>query len=94
MAAYIVGQITIRDRKGYRPYAEKFMPILNQYEGELLGFDDNVEVLEGEWTKRIVLARFASREKALAWYHSPEYAELIKIRQAVADSNIILLKSV
>lgn len=91
MSAYIIGQITIKDRKGYRPYAEQFMPILKKYNGVLLGFDDKVEVLEGEWTKRIVLASFASKQDALAWYHSPEYSELIKIRQSVAESNIILL---
>ena len=48
------------------------------------------EVLEGLWQpKRLVVLEFESMERAKAWYDSPEYADLKKIRQSASIGNLI-----
>ena len=46
--------------------------------------------MEGSWTpKRLVVLEFESMERAKAWYNSPEYADLKKLRQSAANTNAI-----
>lgn len=46
------------------------------------------EVLEGDRdVKRAVILEFESRERALEWYNSPQYAEAKAIRQRSATTH-------
>ena len=48
------------------------------------------EVLEGSWDpKRLVVLEFESMEQAKAWYDSPEYADLKKLRQSASIGKLI-----
>ena len=48
--------------------------------------------LEGAWHgTRTVILEFDSPDAARAWYNSPEYQAAIPLRQAVADSNAVIL---
>lgn len=87
---YIVAQIRIDDPEGYAAYQDGFLPIFAQFEGEILAVSDDVNVLEGDWPySRAVVIRIPSEEKARAWYASPEYLELAKIRHAASEGTII-----
>jgi uncharacterized protein (DUF1330 family) len=58
----------------------------------LLSFDQKPEVLEGEWHgSQTVLLEFESVEAAREWYHSDAYQEAVKLRQAAADCNGVIL---
>ena len=82
MPCYLVAQIRIDDRERYGEYEAGFLPIFQKYGGEICAVDDAAEVAEGDWPyTRMVILRFADREKADAWYQSEEYQELAKIRQ-------------
>ena len=46
-------------------------------------------VLEGDWQlDALVILEFASMERLLAWYHSPEYAPLKALRQQMLVGNV------
>ena len=78
---YLVAQIEIEDREGYRQYERGFGEIWARHGGEMLAVDGAPDVLEGEWSyTRTVLLRFDSRAKLDGWYRSPEYQELVKFR--------------
>ena len=49
----------------------------------ILAFDQNAEVLEGEWHgTQTVLLEFESAEAAREWYNSDAYQEAVKLRQS------------
>ena len=74
MTHYLVGHIAIRDRERYAQYEAGFMPILQQYGGQVLAVNDAAEVLEGDPDgRRLVILAFADRDAALTWARSPEY---------------------
>lgn len=52
-----------------------------------------VETLEGDWLPPlgVVVLEFPSYEQAKAWYHSPEYAPLRRIRMTGDRWNIIVV---
>lgn len=93
MAVYIVAKITINDRERYARYEAGFMNVFAEYAGRMLAVDDQVEVLEGDWScVRTVIAEFPSREEALAWYQSDDYQALAAHRIAASEGHIALIK--
>ena len=93
MPAYLIAQIQIENPEVYQQYADGFRPIIRPYDGEILAVDNEGEVLEGEWAMpRTVILKFPSIEQAKAWYHSPEYQELVKFRHQASKGNVILIQ--
>jgi uncharacterized protein (DUF1330 family) len=90
MPVYIVASIRIDDRDEYAKYQEGFMPIFEQYAGELVGVSDEPRVIEGEWPfTRAVLLRFPDEPAARAWYESPEYQAIAEHRWRGSKGSII-----
>jgi uncharacterized protein (DUF1330 family) len=93
MPVYAVAQLNVHDRTRYGKYESGFMEIFSKYDGRVLSVDEAAKVLEGEWNyMRTVLLEFPSEERAMAWYHSPEYQSLAQHRFAASDANIVLIK--
>jgi uncharacterized protein (DUF1330 family) len=93
MAAYLISTIEITDPAGYEDYRKRVGAPLAQYGGRFLVRGGEIDYAEGEWRpKRVVVVEFESMEKARAFYHSPEYAEAIKIRQRTSKSSVILVQ--
>jgi hypothetical protein len=54
-----------------------------------------IHVLEGAWPrKRLIIAEFPSMERAQQLWVSPEYAEPKALRQATADSELVIVQGV
>jgi uncharacterized protein (DUF1330 family) len=69
------------------------LAVVTQYGGKFLVRGGKVDVKEGGWApKRVVVLEFPSMEQAQKWYHSPEYAPLIKLRQKASKGKLILLE--
>ncbi len=89
MTHYLVGHIAIRDRERYAQYEAGFMPILQQYGGQVLAVNDSAEVLEGEADgRRLVILAFTDRDAALTWARSPEYQAIAQHRYAASEAFI------
>jgi uncharacterized protein (DUF1330 family) len=90
--AYVIYQEQINDNDAMNTYAAAAMATFPGSGGTIAGFDDNVEVLEGEWFgNRTVILEFESVEAAKAWYNSPAYQEAIPLRQKAGDSNVAIV---
>ena len=51
------------------------------------------EVLEGEWRPvRLVVIEFPDMAALKAWYQSPEYTALIKLRQGASRGSLIAVE--
>jgi uncharacterized protein (DUF1330 family) len=87
---HLIGQFTIDDADRYRDYALDFSPILKAHGGEIVTYDDNVTLLEGERVSgRTVIIRFESEEACLTWWNSPEYQEIAEHRRAATTTTLI-----
>jgi uncharacterized protein (DUF1330 family) len=95
MAAYVIVQINVKDQQLFDAYRQRVPASIAKYGGEYLVRGGTLEVLEGDWAHpRCVVLKFPSYEKAKAWHASPEYAGPLAMRQAAADSNLIVVDGV
>jgi len=93
--AYLVVTIKkILDQKKFDEYAEKVRPILQNYSGRWVAIEPEHLVKAGAWPYlRTVIVEFPSIKHAEHWYDSPEYGEIIPLRQQAIDANIVMLRS-
>ena len=93
MTAYVMVQVDIKDPERYPDYAAMVPASLAVYGGEILIRGGRVENLEGEWEpKRFVMIRFDSVEQAKRWWDSDEYREARDLRQAIAETKMIVVE--
>ncbi len=94
MAAYLVITAQIHDRdafiSGYGPAAGKLSA---QMGGEYVVRAPGVEVLEGAHPGgSLVISKWPDKAAALAFWNSPEYAEVKKLREGIADCQVLLIE--
>jgi uncharacterized protein (DUF1330 family) len=93
MTCYLIAQINVHDREGYRKYLEGFDQVFKDYDGAILAADKEPDVLEGQWPyQRTVLMSFRDMQEARRWYDWPQYQALAMQRQGASDSNIVLVR--
>ena len=96
MAAYVIGDIKITDPEKYAEYAAR-VPATSEAYGVryLVRGVGKCEIAEGDWLpERLVLAEYESMETVKAWYYSPEYSALVKLRQSASTGNLIFVEGV
>jgi len=90
--AYLVADITVHDAERYRDYLASVPNLIEEYGGEFLVRGGNPLVLEGDWSpSRFIIMEFPDRETILTYQNDPEYLQYKSIRQAVTDSNLIVV---
>jgi uncharacterized protein (DUF1330 family) len=95
MSVYIVSRLNITNAEMMLEYQRSVVPVVQAFGGKYLVRGSEVEALEGSWDhQRMVILEFPTREAALAWYHSAEYAPLKEKRQASGNAVILLANSV
>jgi uncharacterized protein (DUF1330 family) len=91
---YIIGNITLNDADGYKPYSARNDEIVPRYGGRFLARGGAAEILEGDGRPRHVIIEFPSYADALAFYNDPDYQENMKIRQANSEGTILVVEGV
>ncbi len=87
-----IAHFTVDDPERYRIYERGFFPILKEHGGRFVTYDDDVMVLEGEWTQgRTVILEFDSHDDLMAWWESPEYRELAAHRHAGTTTHSVIV---
>ena len=93
MAAYVIGEIEVTDPAVYEDYRKQVLATVQKYGGRFIVRGGTVEALEGGWApQRIVALEFPSMDAVRKWYHSPEYAPLIKLRQKASRGKLIAVE--
>lgn len=88
MTAYFVVQATISDQAQYQKYREAVVPLMAKIGGKVVACGAKVEVLEGEHdTRPVVMFEFPSMEAIHAFWNSPEYIPVKKLREGIATLN-------
>lgn len=95
MSAFVVVQITVHDPVRYERYKALAESSVAAYGGRYIVRGGATTTLEGTWApKRLVILEFPSAERARAWWASPEYAEGKALRQACAESELLVVEGV
>jgi uncharacterized protein (DUF1330 family) len=94
MSVYVIASLTVKDAVRFADYKRTVMPTMEKFGARLVARGGPI-VLEGEWPReRLIIAEFPSMELAQQWWDSPEYAEPKALRQATADSELVIVQGV
>lgn len=89
---YWIGRIKIDNDAGYQTYAAANPAIFNKFGARIVVRGGKFECPEGESRARNVVIEFADYATAVAAYRSPEYQANLKIRQANAVTDLIIIE--
>jgi uncharacterized protein (DUF1330 family) len=93
MAAYVFAQIEVTDPATYEEYRKQVLPVVTKYGGRFIVRGGKVDPKEGDWKpERMIGLEFPTMEQAQKWYHSPEYAPLITLRQKASKGKLIIVE--
>ena len=85
----MIVQITITDEEKYKHYRTAVVPLIAKFGGKAVVRSATVHLLEGHHDgRRLVMFEFPSMEAIHAFWNSPEYAPVKKLRQGAATLNI------
>lgn len=87
MTALMIAQISVKDPDTFQQYMTKTEQVARPYGAEMVSRSKAGRRLAGDALdhQMTVVVRFPSLERLDAWHDSPEYQELIGLRQAGAD---------
>ena len=96
MAAYFISdQQEVTDPDTLKSYAAGVMATVNKHGGKVIVRDSEPEGVEGDWDpRRVIILEFADKAALKAWYTSPEYSDLLKLRLASARGNAMMVDGV
>ena len=95
MPAYIHAEVEVHDPVAYEDYRRQVAAVLAQYGGRFIVRGGAAELLEGEPApQRQVILEFADMAALKAFYHSPEYAPLIALRQRLSTGRLVAMEGV
>src|ERR1700739_3153278 len=92
MAAYLISDLTVRDRTAFEIYRTRAAEAIHTHGGRYLARLGDVQVLEGSWNPNmIVIVEFPKMEQARSSYRSPEYAFALEVRDTALNRNLIIV---
>jgi uncharacterized protein (DUF1330 family) len=95
VAAYVVSDTEILDRALGERYRALAQESIAKYGGRYIVRGGAVDPVEGGWQPKLfVIVEFPSMARAREWYHSPEYAEALKLRQRALRRRLIFVEGV
>jgi len=93
MPAYIHGDVEVTDPSAYEAYRQQVPALVAAHGGRYLVRGGAVEVLEGDrQPRRQVILEFPDMAHLKAFYTSPQYQALIKIRQSASRGSLIAIE--
>ncbi|KAA0107627.1 DUF1330 domain-containing protein [Methylobacterium sp. P1-11] len=93
MVAYLIVDIDVQDQERFARYREAVPPVVAKFGGRYLVKAGTLHSMEGDFElKRLVILEFPSMDAARAFYESPEYAPLLKLRLESAPSKMVLVE--
>jgi uncharacterized protein (DUF1330 family) len=94
MPAYMIVTAKIKDREAFiQGYGTAAAKLVTQFGGRYVLRGPGAELLEGDWGDgaSMVISEWPDRDAAKTFWNSPEYAEARKLREGVADVQVLLI---
>ncbi|GAB4539586.1 MAG: DUF1330 domain-containing protein [Roseibium sp.] len=91
---YWIARVDVRNPDGYPKYVETAKPAFERFGAKFLVRGGKANAIEGPGRARNVVIEFPSFQDAVDCYNSPEYQEAVKVRQQVADGEIVIVEGI
>ncbi|WP_144576124.1 MULTISPECIES: DUF1330 domain-containing protein [Agrobacterium] len=91
---YWIARVDVRDSERYKDYVSTAKPAFERFGANFLARGGAVTELEGKARARNVIIEFPSVQHAIDCYNSPEYQAAAKIRQEVADAEMMIVEGI
>ncbi|MCK7625866.1 DUF1330 domain-containing protein [Streptomyces sp. RS10V-4] len=75
-------------------YLARIQGTLDPFHGRFLIHGPPAEVVEGDWPGTMVLIEFPNLATARAWYASPAYQDILRLRTDHIDGDLVLVEGV
>jgi uncharacterized protein (DUF1330 family) len=93
MPAYLIANIEVTDPAGFERYRTEVPAVIAAHGGRYLVRGGEKRVLEGNLPlQRLVILEFPSVQAAQAFYDSPDYAPLLKLRLDSTRSDAVIVE--
>lgn len=96
MPAYMIVTANIKDRDSFiAGYGAAAGQLVEKFGGKYVLRGPGAELLEGDFGDgaSMVISEWPDMETARSFWNSPEYAEAKKLRDGVADCQVLLIES-
>lgn len=96
MPAYMIVTAKIEDRDAFiQGYGAAAGKLVAQFGGRYLLRGPGAELLEGDFGDgaSMVISEWPDKAAARAFWNSPEYAEAKKLREGIADVQVLLIEA-
>jgi len=92
----MVIEAKIEDKIRFTDYAVAAAELVVEFGGEYIVRATPPLSLEGDWSQetKLVISKWASKQQALAFWNSPEYAKIKKLRLGTAKVRVTLFEGV
>jgi uncharacterized protein (DUF1330 family) len=96
MSTYVISEVEVLDDRLIETYRAMAQATIEQYGGRYIVRGADVELVEGERNpaRRFVIVEFPSMERAREWYHSPEYAQALKVRATALTRTLVFVEGI
>lgn len=96
MPAYMIVTAAIRDRDAFvAGYGKEAGALVARFGGKYVLRGPGAQLLEGGWGDgaSMVISEWPDKASALAFWNSPEYAEVKRLRDKIADCQVLLIEA-
>lgn len=93
-SSYWIARIDVTDPVRYGAYAETLPAVIERFGGRFLVAGGRLEAVEGEVKPRNVVIAFDDYETAHTCWHSPEYAEVVRLREDAAAVDVVIVEGI
>ena len=89
MAGYLIANYRIPNPDAYQAYTAAVVPTILSHGGEIVVAGPGSEAVEGDPGPVTVVLKFPSKEALRAWYDSPEYQKIIRLRTDNTEGSLV-----
>ena len=96
MPAYMIVTAKIADREKFiNGYGKAAGALVNQMGGRYILMGPGAELLEGNFGEgaSMVISEWPDKETVKTFWNSPEYQEIKKLREGIADCQVLLIEA-
>ena len=92
MSAYVIVELEVTNQEEYAAYGKLAEASVARHGGRFLVRGGEFEVLEGEWSPRIIVLEFESVDAVRSWYHSDDYQACLPMRLSATKGRMIAVE--
>jgi uncharacterized protein (DUF1330 family) len=89
---YWIARVDVHDEDGYKRYVAANGPVFKKFGARFLVRGAPATLKEGSARARNVVLEFDSYQTALDCYNSPEYQQLLALRQPHAQADLVVIE--